>query len=197
MTAVFLVAISVGIDNFAVAAAFGMTSAGPAGRLQVALAFGLFAGGMPLLGLLIGSRISGAMGSVAAPAGACLLIATGGYSLFAALRDRRKRGAAAPAATVGPDPDSARPAWQGRQTTRVWLAAPVLSLDSLVVGLALGAYRVPLPLAVITFAAVGTGLSLLGLEIGRRVGVLLGELGGLVSGLALIGVGVALGLGLG
>jgi putative Mn2+ efflux pump MntP len=133
VTAVLLVAVSVGLDNFAVAAAFGMTGAGGRRRLEVALIFGLFAGLMPLVGLALGARL--------------------------------------------------------------WLTAAMLSLDSLVVGLALGAYRVPLLIAVGTFAIVGVGMSLLGVETGRRVGAALGEYSGLVGSVALIGVGVALGFG--
>jgi hypothetical protein len=37
-----------------------------------------------------------------------------------------------------------------------------LSIDSLFVGFALGAYRVPLAVAVIVFAVTGTGLTVVG-----------------------------------
>jgi manganese efflux pump family protein len=187
VTAVLLVAVSVGLDNFAVSAAFGMTGAGGRRRLEVALVFGLFAGLMPLLGLALGARLSGVLGSAAEPVAACVLGLTGLAGLVSAVRERRSGSSAGPAADRKPVP--------GAASARLWLTAVVLSLDSLVVGLALGAYRVPLLVAVATFAVVGVGMSLLGVEIGRRVSAALGELGGMVGSVALIGVGVALGLG--
>jgi manganese efflux pump family protein len=183
VTAVLLVAVSVGLDNFAVAAAFGMTGAGGRRRLEVALIFGLFAGLMPLLGLALGARLSGVLGGAAEPAAACVLGLTGLTGLVSAIRERRAES----------EPDR-RPV-PGAASARLWLTAAVLSLDSLVVGLALGAYRVPLLIAVGTFAIVGVGMSLLGVETGRRVGAALGEYSGLVGSVALIGVGVALGFG--
>jgi manganese efflux pump family protein len=203
MTAVFLVAVSVGLDNFAAAAAYGMASAGPRKRLELVLVFGLFAGGMPLLGLFLGTRLGGVLGGAAAPCGAGLLVLVGAYGLYEAISDRRKQGAAASAARTDratqadrDDRGQAPQAWQGMRATRLWLTGAALSLDSLVVGLALGAYQVPLAVAVLTFAIVGTGLSLAGMEIGRRLGSVLGELGGLIGSVALIGVGIALGTGL-
>ncbi|HEU5420026.1 MAG TPA: manganese efflux pump [Streptosporangiaceae bacterium] len=186
MTAVLLVAVSVGLDNFAVAAAFGMTGAGGRRRLEVALIFGLFAGLMPLLGLALGARLSDVLGDAADPAAACVLGLAGLAGLVSAIRERRS--GSAPAAAE-------RPAVPGAGSARLWLTAAVLSLDSLVVGLALGAYRVPLLISVATFAIVGVGMSLLGVEVGRRVSAALGEYSGLVGSVALIGVGVALGFG--
>lgn len=190
MTAVLLVALSVGLDNFAVAAAYGMTGASVARRLHLVLVFGLFAGGMPVLGLLLGARISGVLGAAAGPAAGCLLGLTGGYGLVMAIRDRRRP---APA-EKGPAKNG--PAARPMGPVQLWLAGLALSLDSLVVGVALGAYHTPLPLAVLVFAAAGTALPLLGLEIGRRAGAALGELGGLLGSVMLVLAGVALGTGL-
>lgn len=191
MTAVFLVAVSVGLDNFAVAAAFGMNGVNVRQRLQLALLCGLFAGGMSLLGLLAGSSLRGPLGSLAAPAGAGLLGAVGCYSLATAVRDRR-RARAAPADRE----TAAARGGRGPGIARLGLAAVALSIDSLFVGFALGAYRVPLAVAVIIFTVTGTGLTVLGLEAGRRIGAVLGGFSGIAGSLALIGVGIALGLGL-
>lgn len=161
---------------------------------------------MPLLGLFLGTRLGGVLGGAAAPCGAGLLVLVGAYGLYEAISNRRKQDAAArtdrtaSAASASRDDQADRgqapQAWQGMRATRLWLTGAALSLDSLVVGLALGAYHVPLAVAVLTFAIVGTGLSLAGMEIGRRLGSVLGELGGLLGSVALIGVGIALGTGL-
>ncbi|MGH3122379.1 MAG: hypothetical protein ACRDND_15320 [Streptosporangiaceae bacterium] len=90
MTAVFLAAVSVGLDNVAVAAAFAMNGVSARRRLQMALLCGLFAGGMSLSGLLAGGSLRGPLGSLAAPAGAALLVAVGCYGLARAIWDRRR-----------------------------------------------------------------------------------------------------------
>jgi manganese efflux pump family protein len=190
VTAVLLVAVSVGLDNFAVAAAFGMTGAGRRRRLEIALIFGLFAGLMPLLGLAAGARLAAVLGAAGGPVAGAVLALTGAVGVVSAIRERRSRPG--PAATAPEPPDRPAP---GAASARLWLTAAVLSLDSLVVGLALGAYRVPLPVAIATFAVVGVGMSLGGVELGRRAGAALGELGGLAGSLALIVIGTALGLG--
>jgi putative Mn2+ efflux pump MntP len=162
MTAVFLVAVSVGLDNFAVAAAFGMSGVSARRRLQLGLLCGLFAGGMSLVGLLAGSILRGPLGGLAGPAGAALLVAVGCYSLTGAIRARRR----AAAARRDQDTPAAR-GGHGPGIGRLWLAAVALSIDSLFVGFVLGAYRVPLAVAVIIFTVTGTGLTVLGLEVGR------------------------------
>jgi putative Mn2+ efflux pump MntP len=76
------------------------------------------------------------------------------------------------------------------------LAGAALSIDNLIVGFALGTYHVNFLLAALLIAAVSVGLSLLGLELGRRLGMRIGELGELVGGAVLIGVGAIIGFGL-
>jgi putative Mn2+ efflux pump MntP len=76
------------------------------------------------------------------------------------------------------------------------LSGAALGIDNLVVGFALGAYNVPLILAVVVIAVVSVGMSLVGLEIGRRLGHSVeqwsAELGGAV--LILVGILVASGV---
>jgi putative Mn2+ efflux pump MntP len=96
--AVLLVAVSVGMSNFAASIGLGAGGASARTRLHVALIFGLFEGGMPALGLLLGRSLAGTLGQAAHWAGAGLLIATGGYGLIQAAR------AARPPAAVGDPP---------------------------------------------------------------------------------------------
>ena len=79
---------------------------------------------------------------------------------------------------------------------RLVVLAGALSIDNLVIGFALGAYHVNLAVAAVTIAAVSVGLSLLGLEIGGRLGEHLGRRSELVGGAALVLVGLAVGTGL-
>lgn len=71
-----------------------------------------------------------------------------------------------------------------------------MSIDNLVVGFALGTDRVNLVVAAVTIAAVSVALSLLGLEIGGRLGERLGQRSELVGGVVLVLVGVAVASGL-
>jgi len=76
------------------------------------------------------------------------------------------------------------------------LVAGSVGLNSLVVGFALGAYRAPLVPSVAIIAIVGVGLSLLGLELGARLGARVERRSELLSGIVLIGVGLAILTGL-
>ena len=195
MIALIAVALAVAIGNFAVAAAFGLTGASRRAQLEVALVFGLFEGGMPLVGLLLGRALIGGLGGAARPAGGVLLCLTGVYGLVTSIRSPRESGFAGGG-------DGGGRSWR----VRLWLTAVALSLDNLVAGLALGAYHVPVAAALCTFAVAGAGLSLLGVELGRRAGGLLSrqvavlpgkrqlsDLGELLASAMLIVVGVVLG----
>ena len=132
---------------------------------------------MPLLGLLVGHRVAGSIGSAASYLGGGLLIATGIYTIVQA------RMALSEAA--GPT-----------NTGKLILTGAALSIDNLVVGFALGAYKVPLVEAAVVIAAVSVGMSLIGLEVGSRLGRSVeqwsAELGGAV--LVLVGTLIATGV---
>jgi manganese efflux pump family protein len=199
--ALLVVAVSVGLSNFAASIGLGASGATRRTRLHVALIFGLFEGGMPAVGLLIGRSLAGTLGDAAHWAGAGLLIATGGYALLQAARATRAARAARdarPADGVPPDP-AAPPGPAGQSLGRLLVTGLALSMDNLVVGFAVGTFPVSLVTAVAVIAAVSVALSLVGLELGSRLGARLGtrtgSRGEVLSGLALIGVGIALAAG--
>ncbi len=86
MLALLLVAVSLGLSNFAAAIGIGVSGVDTRTRLRVGLVFGLFEAAMPLLGLLLGHGLAHALGHAARWTGAALLIATGLYTLRQALR---------------------------------------------------------------------------------------------------------------
>jgi manganese efflux pump family protein len=53
--------------------------------------FGLFEGGMPLLGLLLGQSLASTLGHAAHWIGAALLVATGLYAVVQAIRSSRRQ----------------------------------------------------------------------------------------------------------
>jgi putative Mn2+ efflux pump MntP len=61
-----------------------------------------------------------------------------------------------------------------------------LSLDDFAVGLALGALAVPVVAAVITFGVCSAVLTLVGLELGAKLGLVTGERGEVVAAIPLL-----------
>ncbi len=179
MLAVLLVAASLGLSNLAASIAIGIAGVNRQLRTRVALAFGLFEAGMPIVGLLLGREVAHALGSRAHIIGGALLIATGAFTVVQAIRTTNASRSAL-----------ALPAG------RLLLLAASLSIDNLIVGFALGAYDVPIVLAVITIGVVSVALSLVGLELGERLGARVERHSELLAGLVLVCVGIAITSGL-
>lgn len=178
MLALLLVAVSLGLSNFAASVGIGVAGLDGRTRLRVGLVFGAFETAMPIVGLLLGRGLAGTLGGAAHWIGAGLLIATGLYALAQAWR-----GSAHQAGTAG------------QATGRLLVTGLALSIDNLAVGFALGAYRVSFTVAAIVIGAVSVALSLLGLEIGARIGTRAGDRGEIIGGVVLIGVGIAIAAG--
>jgi putative Mn2+ efflux pump MntP len=182
MIALILVALSLGLSNFAAAIGIGISGSSARTRLRVGIVFGLFEAGMPIAGLALGRGLAGALGGAARWVSASLLIATGTWAVLQALRP--------------PFGAAAGPSDGGLGTGRLILTGLALSIDNLAVGFALGAFHVSLPVAAVVIGAVSVALSLLGLELGARLGARLGSRGEILGGLVLIGVGTAIAAGL-
>jgi manganese efflux pump family protein len=176
--ALFLVANSVGLDNFGVAAGIGTSGVDRRLRARIALVFGAFEAGMPLLGLLLGRTAADALGSHAQLVAGLVLCLVGLYGVAHELIGRSE----------------ARPANPPGLSRLVVLGA-TLSFDNLAVGFALGSYHVNVVVAALVIATFSVALTLLGLELGARLGERMGQRGELVGGALLIGVGVLVGTG--
>lgn len=183
MIAVLLVAVCLGLSNFAASIGIGITGIDGRTRLRVGVIFGLFETGMPILGLVLGHNLARSLGHTAHWIGAALLIATGVYAIIQPVRARNKSDDQ-PAETAA-----------GHRTGRLVVTGIALSVDNLAVGFALGTYHVSLITAAALIGAVSVCLSLTGLELGDRLGAKTGEHGEILGGLVLIGVGVAIATG--
>ncbi len=186
MVALLLVAVSLGLSNFAAAIGIGVSGVDNRTRLRVGVIFGVLEAGMPIAGLAVGRALAGPLGANAHCLGGALLIATGLYNLA---QIRRGRSADDPVESAEAPP-GIHPAPQ--RGGRLLITGVALSVDNLAVGFALGTYAVSLPLAAVIIGAVSVGLSLLGLELGRLLGDTLGRRGELLGGLVLIVVGIAI-----
>jgi putative Mn2+ efflux pump MntP len=175
------VSLSVGLSNFAGSIGIGLSGVDARTRLRVGIAFGLFEGLMPIIGLFIGESVAGSIGSYGRYLGAGLLVLTGVYTIWQSIRTGEVE----------------RKEEHGVLDTRQLLILGIaLSIDNLVVGFALGVYHVSIVLAAVTMAVVSVGLSLLGLELGSRLGSRVGEYSEMAGGAVLVLVGAALGIGL-
>lgn len=181
MLALVVAAIAVGLDNFGAAIGIGTTHGRSRYRWQVAGVFGVFEAGMPVVGMVAGRAVAGQVAGTAPVIGGVAVGLMGVASVVQSLR-RGKDGASAQPPALG--------------LSRLLVLGLVLSLDNLAVGFALGSAKVSLVTAVVVIGVVSVGLSLLGLELGGLLGERVGERGELIGGVALMAVGILIGLGI-
>ena len=176
-----LVSVSVGLSNFAGAIGIGLSGIDARTRIRVGIAFGLFEAVMPIIGLLIGQAVAGYFGHLAKYVGGGILILTGAYTIW---QGRTMES------------EEKRPRARDLRTHRLIVTAAALSIDNLAVGFALAIYRIPIVLAAITMGVVSVVMSLIGLELGHRLGAVVEARAEELGGVVLIGVGLALITGL-
>ncbi len=189
-----LLAVALGLDNLAAAVGIGVGGVRRATRVRVAVVFGLFEAGMPVLGLLLGHGLADSLGQVARWLGGAVLIAFGVIQGVGLILARHRDGAPATGGdqTAAPEPaERARPQRLGRML----IGGLVLSGDNLAAGFALGSYHVSLALAAAVFGVVSVVMSLAGLEIGARIGAVTGDRSELSACALLIATGAVIAAG--
>jgi manganese efflux pump family protein len=206
--ALLLVAASVGLSNLAAAIGIGFGGVTARTRVRVALTFGIFEAGMPIVGLVIGAGVASGIGHVARWIGAAVLIGIGAITVIQAWRQPAEAGQDAPPqpAEAGRD-EPPEPAEPGRDAPRpgqphhtdslgrLIISAFALSLDNLAAGFALGTMHIGVAEGAIVIGVVSVVLSLAGLELGGRIGTAAGRRGEQIGGAILVAVGVALAAG--
>lgn len=186
MLALLLVAASVGLSNLAAAIGIGFGGVTARTRVRVALTFGVFEAGMPIVGLVVGAGVASGIGHLARWIGAAVLIGIGVVTVIQAWRQ--------PAQASGDPPHPGQPL-QTDSLGRLIISAFALSLDNLAAGFALGTMHVGVAEGAIVIGVVSVVLSLAGLELGGRIGAAAGRRGEQIGGAILVGVGVALAAG--
>jgi putative Mn2+ efflux pump MntP len=181
-----LVAASVGLSNLAAAIGIGLGGVTARTRVRVALTFGVFEAGMPIVGLVLGAGVASGIGHAARWIGAAVLIAIGVLTVVQAWRQ--------PAETDRGAPGPGQP-HQTDSLGRLIVSAFALSLDNLAAGFALGTMHVGVAEGAIVIGVVSVVLSLAGLELGGRIGAAAGRRGEQIGGAILVAVGVALAAG--
>jgi putative Mn2+ efflux pump MntP len=166
------VALSLGLDVFAVSIGVGVRGAPLAQKIRIGLAFACAEVGMSVIGVLIGAAAGKLLGEVAGYVGYAALVGVGIYMIVESMRA-----------------DDA----EGFDLSKGWglfLAALSVSLDSLGIGFSIVYIGVPLP---ITLAAIGLTSVLstsAGLAFGKFLGTRVEAQAGMFAGIVLILTGL-------
>jgi len=163
-----------GLDSFAVAAAIGAIGVTTARqRLRISLVFVIFEGGMPLIGLGLGSALAHGIGRAADYLAAAAVIGIGAWMLLA--RDTGEEDKAS------------------RLTSSHGLALVALgisiSLDELAIGFTIGLAGVPVIAVIVAIALQAFLAAQLGLAIGAKIGERWRERAEQAAGIGLILLG--------
>ena len=211
MFAIALLAVAVGLSNFAAAIGIGVSGVSRRTRVRVAVVFGVFEAGMPVAGLVLGHSLAAGLGQAARWLGAAALVIVGAAGLRQAWRSRRREsglrsgvgeggvggvgGSGVGGSGVGGSGSGGGEGARSWRTGRVLVSGLALSGDNLAAGFVLGAYRTPLAVAAVVFGLVSVAMSLAGLELGARLGIVTGDRSELMASAMLIAVGVAIAAG--
>ena len=178
---IVLLSASVGLGNFAASVAIGLSGVDKTTRLRVVAVFGSFETIMPLVGLIVGKQLADKVGGNANLIGGTLLLLTGLYIIYGALK---KSNAI--------DKESPKSLQQG--FAKLLLAGLALSIDNLIVGFSLGTQDAPILESIVIIGITSIILAIVGLEIGGRLSSKVGDYSEILSGLIIVLVGILVGL---
>ena len=192
MLALLLLAVALGLSNFAAAIGIGVSGVRGRDRVRIAVVFGVFEAGMPVLGVALGRGLASSLGHVAHWLGGAALVMIGVTGLVLARRGARPAGQPAPGRPAPERPAPGRPSWR---LGRVVVSGLALSADNLAAGFALGAYHTGLAAAATVFGVVSVVMSLAGLELGAMLGAGASDRCELAASVMLIAIGSAVAAG--
>lgn len=164
-------AISLGLDAFAVAAGVGLKGVERSREWRIGLSFALYQVLMPVVGLVLGRAAGAIVGAEASYVAYSGLIMLGLYMVYLS----RLEGRAELDLTTG---------WG------LTLASLTVSLDALAVGFSLGVSNLPILPSLLAIGVAAFGLTFLGLRFGGYLGSRAEALAELLAGLSLAGIGV-------
>lgn len=171
---ILIVAMSLGLDVFAVCVGVGMKGADRALKVRIGIAFATAEVTMTVVGVLLGRVAGSILGDAAGYLGFAALVAVGAYMVYESVVEAETEG--------------------GFDLSRGWgllLGALSISLDSLGIGFSILYIGVPLVVSLLTIGAVSLLSTTLGLALGRRLGLVAEEYAALAAGVVLILTGLA------
>jgi manganese efflux pump family protein len=170
---IFVIALSLGLDVFAVGIGVGMRGASRAVKARIGAAFATAEVAMNLIGAALGKVAGQLLGDVAGYIGFAALIGVGGYMVFEAVRESEAKTPLDMSKGFG-----------------LFIASLSISLDSLGIGFSILYIGVPLWLALGVIFVVSIASTVLGLTFGRFLGRRVEEGAELWAGIVLILTGV-------
>ena len=171
---IVFVALSLGLDVFAVSVGVGMKGTDRAVKIRIGAAFALAEVSMTVIGVLIGQAAGKLLGDAAGYLGFAALVGVGGYMIYEALHGTEEGG--------------------GFDLSRGWgltLGALSISLDSLGIGFSILYIGVPLVFSLVCIGVASVVSTTLGLALGKRLGVVAEERAALWAGIVLVLTGLA------
>jgi putative Mn2+ efflux pump MntP len=168
---VFLIALSLGLDVFAVCVGVGMRDPGTAAKIRIGAAFAAAETTMTVLGAGVGHAADSLFGDMAAYFGFIALTLVGIFMIVENLRESESRM-------------DLSCGWG------LFTAALSISLDSLGIGFSIIYIGVPLVLSLTVIASVSILCCALGLLFGRMLGRHMEEVAGVAAGVILTLTGV-------
>jgi len=179
MAVAILLVFSLALDMFAVAIGLGMAGLPRAKWLRAGLVFAVFAvfaGAMPIIGVLVGEALGPRMGRVAGYISALALAAIGSRAIWSSLSDKGSMS----------DIDLSTPDGIRKALVATGVSA---TLDNLAVGFVLGELDVSITAVLIAIIVQAFVVTVLGLSVGKRIGAKLGDSAALASGIILLALG--------
>jgi putative Mn2+ efflux pump MntP len=165
------------LDSFAVAAAIGAAQATTAWqRLRISLIFMIFEGGMPLIGLGLGSALAHGIGQIAGYLAAAAVIGIGAWMLLPGDQGEEDKAARIPAT---------------RGLALLGLGISI-SLDELAIGFSMGLTRLPAVIVIAAIALQAFAAAQLGLATGAKIAERWRERAERLAGITLILLGIYL-----
>jgi putative Mn2+ efflux pump MntP len=171
---VLFVALSLGLDVFAVSVGVGMKGADRWVKIRIGAAFAVAEMTMTVLGVLLGQAAGRLLGDAAGYLGFAALAGVGAYMIYEALHGTEEGG--------------------GFDLSRGFglvLGALSISLDSLGIGFSILYIGVPLVYSLAFIGGASVLSTALGLALGKRMGMLAEERAALWAGIVLVLTGVA------
>lgn len=170
---ILVIALSLGLDVFAVGIGVGMRGAPRGVKIRIGAAFATAEVVMNLVGLGLGQLAGSLLGEVAGYIGFAALIGVGGYMIFEAIRESEAK-----------EPLDMSRGWG------LFIASLSISLDSLGIGFSILYIDVPLAISLGVIFIVSICATFLGLSFGRILGRRVEEGAELWAGIVLILTGV-------
>jgi putative Mn2+ efflux pump MntP len=171
---ILFVALSLGLDVFAVSVGVGMRGTDRAIKIRIGIAFALAEITMTVLGVLLGQAAGKLLGDAAGYLGFTALVGVGIYMIYETMRGTEEGG--------------------GFDLSRGWgliLGALSISLDSLGIGFSILYIGVPLGISLVFIGIASIVSTTLGLALGKRLGIVAEETAALWAGVVLVLTGVA------